>query len=97
MRMTVFSALATAALAACTPTQDTEGAVFEVTDNMVTIRGAYDMTLGSGVAKPTQAMIAQAEAVCPGAVYMTAVPSNLHQYDATFLYKFRCPTGPKRG
>lgn len=99
MNMTPFAIAAFVAISACTPTQDTPGQVFEVTDNMVTIRGAYDMSpanLGTPAA-PTAAMVAQAQAVCPNARYMTAVPSNLHQYDDTFLYRFQCPTGPKRG
>lgn len=99
MKATVFATLAAAALAACTPTQDTRGELYEVTDNMVTIRGAFDMSLGNAgtPAAPTAAMVAQAREVCPDAQYMTAVPSNLHEYDYTFLYRFRCPTGPARG
>lgn len=98
MRLTAPALLSVAIIAACTPTQDTRGELYEVTDNMVTIRGAFDMSLANaGPAAPTAAMIAQAQAVCPGAQYMTAVPSNLHDYDYTFLYRFRCPTGPKRG
>lgn len=98
MRLTVFATLA-ATLAACTPTQDTRGDVYEITDHTVTIRGAFD-ELGAFSGKsaaPTAAMIAQAQEVCPGAQYLTAIPSNLHEYDYTFLYRFRCPTGPKRG
>lgn len=98
MRLTSLAVIATATVAACTPTQDTQGQVYEVTETMVTIRGAFDMNIANaGPAAPTEAMIAQARDICPGAQYMTAVPSNLHDYDMTFLYRFRCPTGPKRG
>jgi len=95
MRQSAFIALI--ALAGCVVPQDQKGDVYDITENTVTIRGAYDMTLDGTPAKPTAAMVAQAEAICPNARYLTAIPSNLHEYDYTFLYRFQCPTGPKRG
>lgn len=90
--------VASALLAACTPTEDTAGQVVDITDHMVVINGAFDMNIANaGPAKPTAAMIAQAQAICPGAQYLTAEPSNRSEYDWTFNYKFRCPTGPARG
>ena len=87
-------ALAFLMLSACAVSPDMQGSVYELTETTVTIRGAYDMNLGSGPASPTPAMVAQAEEQCPGAKYLSATPSNLHQYDYTFLYLFRCPHGP---
>lgn len=76
------------AVSACTVSQDTPGSVYEVTDNTVTIRGAYDLTASGAPAAPTAAMVAQAKAVCPSAAYMSATPSPSDDY--TFLYLFRC-------
>ncbi|MEQ3625975.1 MAG: hypothetical protein ABNH26_08710 [Celeribacter sp.] len=86
-------AVTIATLAGCTVPEDTPGSVYEVTQHTVTIRGAYDMSLG-GKAHPTAAMIQQAKDICPGATYLSATPSNLHEYDYTFRYLFRCPNGP---
>jgi hypothetical protein len=81
-------ALPLIALAACTVSEDTRGGVYAVTDQSVTIRGVYDLSLSSGPARPTQAMIAQAQDVCPDATYLSASPSPTDDY--TFLYLFRC-------
>ena len=84
--------LALPLLAACAVPPETRGELYEVTDNMVTIRGAINTNiLVAGEAAPTPAMIAQAREVCPNAQYMSAAPSDLHQYDMDFLFKFRCP------
>jgi ABC-type uncharacterized transport system auxiliary subunit len=88
--MKLVIALASAAtLAGCVLPQATQGSVYAITDQTVTIRGAFDMSLASGPAKPTEAMIAQAREICPGARYVSAnpTPSDTH----TFLYLFRCP------
>lgn len=74
------------AVAGCVTTEPaTRGSVYAFNGDTVTIRGAY--TYGQ-TAKPTEAMIAQAREVCPGAQYLSANPSPT-DYD-TFLYLFRC-------
>lgn len=93
--MKLFAGIAVLALAACTPTQDTQGQITEITDHMVIINGPVDMNIANaGPATPTAAMIQQAREICPGAQYLTAEPSERHQYDWNFDYKFRCPNGP---
>lgn len=85
----VIALASTAALAACVPAQTTQGSVYAITDQTVTIRGAFDMSLSPGPAKPTEAMVAQAREICPGAQYVSANPTPTDTY--TFLYLFRCP------
>ena len=82
-------------LASCAIPTSMKGSVHELTEHTVTIRGAFDMSPGAGAARPSLAMIAQAQDLCPGAEYLSATPSNIHKYDYTFLYLFRCPNGPK--
>lgn len=72
---------------ACSIPNDMEGSVYEITDETVTIRGAFQP--GTTEARPTPAMIAQARDVCPGAEYLSANPSPTDEW--TFLYLFRCP------
>lgn len=89
--MRMFAPLAAAlALSACI-SDNQAGGVFAVTDHTVTIRGAYSLNLST--AKPTPTMVAQARAICPGAQYLSASPHD----EWTFLYLFRCPTGPTKG
>lgn len=78
--------IAATLLSACTVADDQRGAVYEITDKTVTIRGAF--SANGQPAKPTPAMVAQAKEVCPGATYLSANPSPTDQY--TFLYLFRC-------
>lgn len=89
MRLIILPA-AMLALAACV-SPDKQGGVYAVTDHTVTIRGAF--SLDGSTAKPTPAMVAQAQAICPGAQYLSASPHD----DWTFLYLFRCPNGPRKG
>lgn len=86
--MRLFACLAAALIAAsCGEVpQTTRGSVYEVTDETVTIRGQFQ---SGQTARPTEAMTAQAEDVCPGAKYLSANPSPTDVY--TFLYLFRCP------
>ena len=65
---------------------DFPGAVYQITDHTVTIRGIFDPL--AGPASPNSAMRAQAEAVCPGATYISATPYPYDYY--TFLYLFTC-------
>lgn len=84
--MKPLAILAAIALAGCVTTDPaTRGSVYEITEKTVTIRGAY--TYGK-TAKPTTAMVAQAQEICPNAQYLSANPSPT-DYD-TFLYLFRC-------
>lgn len=70
----------------CVVSDDTEGSITQISDRTVTIRGAYSMD--GTPARPTSAMIRQAQAICPGAKYISANPSPT-DYD-TFLYLFQC-------
>ena len=83
------------ALAGCTLSESHLGAVHEITEQTVTIRGSY--SLYSGPAVPTTAMRAQAEAICPDAEYLSATPwSHVYGYgyyatpSSQQLYLFRC-------
>jgi hypothetical protein len=73
-------------LLGCVVSPETEGSVYEITDRTVTIRGAFSMD--GTIARPTQAMIAQAKEICPTAKYVSANPSPSDNY--TFLYLFQC-------
>lgn len=74
------------ALAGCvTTTPATRGSIYAVTDKTVTVRGAFSQ---GQIAKPTEAMVAQAREICPGARYLSANPSPT-DYD-TFHYLFLC-------
>jgi hypothetical protein len=81
-------------LAGCVVPETQEGSVYQLTNETVTIRGAF--SADGSPAAPTAAMQAQAEAQCAGAQYLSATPSHIHEYDYTFLYLFRCPNGPRR-
>ena len=90
MRLAPF-ALPIVSLMACAPTSDTKGEIMAMNSETVTIRGVFDMTPGSGPAKPTPAMVAQAEEACRDAKYLGATPHD----EYTFAYLFRCPHGPR--
>lgn len=89
--MKYFAAVSLIALAACgAPPADTAGQVTQFTGQTVTVRGAADNTLGA-TPTPTAAMAAQAKQQCGGsASYLSATPSNLHQYDFAYNFLFRC-------
>ena len=75
-------------LTACTVPDTTKGTVHQFNGNTVTIRGTF-ATDGSP-ARPTPAMIEQAQKVCKDAQYLSATPSNINEYDMNFLYLFKC-------
>ena len=79
------------ALAGCVPTADQPGQIVAANGKTVTIRGAGDYSLanaGSGF-KPTAAMIAQANEVCPGARFASGVPESPDTWAIDYL--FICP------
>lgn len=79
------------ALPACVPTAETPGQVAAFNGSSVTIRGAGDYSpgnIGKGF-KPTPAMQAQAEAVCPGATFVSGIPEQGDSWAINYL--FTCP------
>lgn len=82
---------AVTALSACVPAPDTPGAVTAYNGNTVTIRGAGDYSLanaGKGF-KPTPAVVAQAQEVCPGARLTSGTPVSTDSWLIDYL--FICP------
>jgi hypothetical protein len=79
--------LALPLLTACVVSEDTTGHVKEVGARTVTIQGAF--SADGSAARPTAAMVAQAQEICPGAKYLsaTATPGNLDTFDYLFLCK----------
>lgn len=78
-------------LAGCVPAQDAPGLVTAVNEKSVTIRGAADFSLanaGKGF-RPTPAMQAQAEDVCPGAKFVSGIGTPDNNFTADYL--FICP------
>lgn len=84
--MRLYACLAALALTACDVPDDTRGSVYQFNGDTVTIRGQFQP---GEIAKPTSAMVAQANEVCPGAQYLSANPTPSDTY--TFLYLFKCP------
>lgn len=77
------------ALAACVSVPDTQpGQVHSFNGDSVVIRGGIPAGFAA-TAAPNSAMIAQAQAICPGATYAGAsgVPNEL---DVLFDYLFIC-------
>lgn len=92
-----ISALAAALLfaASCAPlSQDTRGDIYQVKDGSVTIIGPFATPNMDAYytpyqeAQPTEAMVAQAREVCPGASFVYASPTPT-DFD-NLLYHFRC-------
>lgn len=75
----------------CVPSPDTPGAVTSINSKSVTIRGAADFSLGNAGNgfKPTPAMIAQAQGICPGARFVSGIGTPDNNFTADFL--FVCP------
>jgi hypothetical protein len=78
-------------LAACVPAPDAPGAVTAFNGSSVTIRSGGDFSLanaGKGF-KPTPAVVAQAQEVCPGAKFAsgTGIEGDAWLVD----YLFICP------
>lgn len=83
--------LALPILAACVPAPDAPGAVTAYNGQSVTIRSGGDFSLanaGKGF-KPTPAVVAQAEAVCPGAKFASGVGVEGPAWLVDYL--FICP------
>lgn len=83
--------LALPILTACVPAPDAPGAVTAYNGQTVTIRSGGDFSLanaGKGF-KPTPAVIAQAEAVCPGAKFASGVGVDGPAWLVDYL--FICP------
>jgi hypothetical protein len=83
--------LAAFALAACVPAPDATGAVTAFNGSSVTIRAGGDYSLanaGKGF-KPTPAVVAQAQGVCPGAKFASGVPVSEDSWLIDYL--FICP------
>lgn len=72
-------------IAGCTVPDTFAGSVVAVTDRTVTVRGTYAMN--GAPAQPTPAMVAQAQAICPAAQYLSATPTagNLDMFDYLFM------------
>lgn len=77
--------------AACVPTTDTPGQIVAANGKTVTIRGAGDYSLGNAGKgwKPTAAMVAQANEICPGAKFASGVPESPDSWAINYL--FICP------
>lgn len=87
MRLLTPCLAALTVIAACGPIPETtRGSVYQFNGETVTIRG--DFSADGTPAKPTEAMIAQAKDVCPGATYLSATPTPDDVW--TFLYLFKC-------
>lgn len=85
-------AIASVLLSGCVPAPETRGQVVELTDRTVKIRGPFDMSLGSSFAgkgaTPTPGIIAQAQEICPGATFLSALGDT--GSPDTFDYLFQC-------
>jgi len=78
-------------LSACVPVTDQPGQVVAANGKTVTIRGAGDYSLanaGKGW-KPSAAVVAQAQEVCPGAKFASGVPESPDSWAINYL--FICP------
>lgn len=88
MKLALVSVIA---LAACVPAPDAPGAVTAYNGQTVTIRSGGDFSLanaGKGF-KPTPAVVAQAQEVCPGARFASGLGI---EGDAWLVdYLFICP------
>jgi hypothetical protein len=78
-------------LAACVPPPDSPGEVTAFNGNTVTIRSGGDFSLaGAGKGfKPTPAVVAQAQEVCPGAKFTSGIGVESDAWLVDYL--FICP------
>lgn len=80
--------IAPLSLVACvTVSEDTPGRILEF--NGASVRIAGGLPQGASTARPTEAIIAQAQSVCPDARYLGASPTP-GDYVVEFEYLFAC-------
>jgi hypothetical protein len=80
-----FAVLICGLMSACSVSEETPGSVSGVVNGFVTVSGPKAV---GEPATPTARMIAQAQEVCPGALYRSARPSTTDY--GIYDYLFKC-------